>query len=223
VSEDTDGPEIKLFMNDSTFINGGMTNQSPSVFAKLSDESGINTAGSGIGHDITAVVDAKTSEMFVLNDYYEAELNSYQKGKVEYGLYKLDEGEHTLTLKAWDVYNNSSEKEISFMVVESTDFTINRLFNYPNPFTTNTSFFFEHNQHGTELDVLLQIFTVSGKVVKTLHTQMSTTGFLSEPIEWNGTDDFGANIGRGVYIYRLKITTPSGKNVEKYEKLLILK
>jgi len=223
ISEDNEGPEIKLYMNDSTFINGGMTNQSPSVFAKLSDQSGINTAGSGIGHDITAIIDAKTSEMFVLNDYYEAELNSYQKGKVDYGLYKLDEGEHTLTLKAWDVYNNSSEKEISFMVVESTDFTINRLFNYPNPFTTNTSFFFEHNQPGTELDVLLQIFTVSGKVVKTLHTQMATTGFLSEPMEWNGTDDFGANIGRGVYIYRLKITTPTGKNVEKYEKLLILK
>ncbi len=223
VAEDNIGPEIQLFMNDSTFINGGMTNQSPSVFAKLSDESGINTAGSGIGHDITAVVDKNTSQMFVLNDYYEAELNSYQKGKVDYGLYKLDEGEHTLTLKAWDVYNNSSEAEISFLVVESTEFTINRLFNYPNPFTTNTSFFFEHNQPGTELDVLLQIFTVSGKVVKTLHTQMFTTGFRSDPIEWNGTDDFEANIGRGVYIYRLKITTPTGKNVEKYEKLLILK
>ncbi len=223
VAEDNIGPVIKLYMNDSTFIEGGMTNQNPLIYSKLSDESGINTAGSGIGHDISAIIDKNTSQMFVLNDYYEAELDSYQKGTVEYGLFKLDDGEHTLTLKAWDVYNNSSEEEISFMVMEASEFKINRLYNYPNPFTTNTSFYFEHNQPNSELDVLLQIFTVSGKVVKTIHTQMFTSGFMSDPVEWNGTDDFESNIGRGVYIYRLKITTPTGKNVEKYEKLLILK
>lgn len=223
ISQDNEGPQIQLFMNDSTFINGGLTNQNPLIFAKLADESGINTAGSGIGHDITATIDQKTSQMFVLNDYYEAELDSYQKGKVEYGLFKLEDGEHTLKLKAWDVYNNSSEKEINFLVAEATEFEISRLFNYPNPFTTNTSFFFEHNQAGTELDVLLQIFTVSGKVVKTIHTQMQTTGYMSEPLQWDGNDDFGAKIGRGVYIYRLKITTPNGKNAEKFEKLLIIK
>ena len=219
---DIDGPSIKLFLNDSSFINGGMTDQNPLIYAFLNDTNGINTAGSGIGHDITATLDDNTNQAFILNDYYEADLGSYQKGKVEYGLFKLEPGEHALKFKAWDVYNNSSEAELDFVVFESTEFTINRLFNYPNPFTTNTSFYFEHNQPGTELEVLLQIFTVSGKLVRTIQSQMVTTGFRSEAISWDGLDDYGSPIGRGVYIYRVKVRTKSGKIVEKYEKLLIL-
>ena len=222
-ANDTQGPTIKLFMNDSTFINGGMTNENPIVYAIMQDSNGINTAGSGIGHDITATLDKNTNEMFILNDYYEADLDSYKSGKVEYGLFKLDQGEHTVKFKAWDVYNNSSEANVDFIVMESADFSIKRLFNYPNPFTTNTSFYFEHNQPSTQLEVLLQVFTISGKLVKTIHTQMATDGFLSEPISWDGLDDYGSPIGRGVYIYRVKVRTQSGKIVEKYEKLLILK
>ena len=206
--QDVKGPDIKLFMNDTNFVSGSITDQNPIVLALLSDESGINISSAGIGHDITIVLDNDPSKTYSLNEYFTGDLNNSASGKVSYGLYNLDEGKHTVKLKAWDVFNNSSEKTIDFVVAKSSDLTIEHLLNYPNPFTTHTTFYFEHNRPGVPLDVILQIMTVSGKIVKTFHVIMTTDGFRSDPIEWNGLDDFGKPIGRGVYIYRIKIITP---------------
>jgi hypothetical protein len=223
ISTDTRGPEIELYLNDSTFVPGGITNQTPRIYAVVKDESGINTVGSGIGHDITADLDGKTKQTLTLNEAYLANEGSYQEGKIEYQMSNLNKGEHTLRLKVWDVHNNSSEAFIDFLVMESSELVIEHLFNYPNPFTTKTAFHFTHNQPNETLDVLLQVFTVSGKLVKTFETTLHSSGFRAEPIEWDGLDDYGDRIGRGVYFYRLKVRTPAGKVVEKHEKLLILR
>lgn len=216
-------PQIRLFMNDSTFVNGGITDANPSVFAIISDNSGINTSSASIGHDISVMIDNNPNKTYSLNEYYQSDINSYKQGSVNYQIFKLDPGVHTVKLKAWDIQNNSTEKSIDFVVVENNDLTISHLLNYPNPFTTNTNFYFEHNKPGVTLDILLQITTVSGKVVKTIHNQMNTVGYRSDPIHWDGLDDYGKPIGRGVYIYSLKIRTPDGKSIQKFEKLLILK
>jgi hypothetical protein len=100
---------------------------------------------------------------------------------------------------------------------------LNHVLNYPNPFTTNTQFMFEHNQPGVTLDVTIEVFSLSGYKVKTLSTQMMTTGFRSETISWDGLDDYGDRIGKGTYIYRVKLVDPSGKHVEKLEKLVLLR
>ncbi|PKP23186.1 MAG: hypothetical protein CVU05_00470 [Bacteroidetes bacterium HGW-Bacteroidetes-21] len=220
---DEKGPEINLYLNNENFVYGSITNQSPVIIATLRDSLGINTVGNGIGHDITAIIDNNTSKSIILNDYYQADMNSYQRGRVDYQLSNLDEGLHTLTLKCWDVCNNSSEATIEFIVAESSELVVDNVLNYPNPFTTNTAFYFNHNQPNTPLDVLIQIFTVTGKIVKTIEDQMVTDSFLSSPIYWDGKDDFGDNIGKGVYIYRLKVRSPNGNMVEKIEKLVILK
>ncbi len=222
INTDNQGPEIKLFINDQNFVNGSITNENPKIYSLLSDSSGINTVGNGIGHDITVTLDKNNNKFFILNDFYTADIDSYQSGKVEYNLYRLEPGQHSLKLKAWDIHNNSSEQEIDFVVMEEKDFVITRLYNYPNPFTSKTAFYFEHNQHGT-LNVLIQIFTVSGKLVKTIQYDMFANGSKSEGIEWNGLDDYGAKIGKGVYIYKIKARNEEGKTVEKFEKLLILK
>ncbi|NOZ45339.1 MAG: type IX secretion system sortase PorU [Chlorobi bacterium] len=223
VFADKKGPEINLYLNDDNFIYGGTTNNEPTILAVLSDSSGINTVGNGIGHDITAVLDNDENNLFVLNDYYEANLDSYQSGKVEYVMSKLENGNHNLKLKVWDIQNNPSEENIEFVVAESEDIALEHVFNYPNPFTTQTAFYFDHNQPNTDLNILIQVFTVSGKLVKTFNKTINTTGFRNEPIYWNGLDEYGDKIGRGVYIYRLKVRTPDGKIAEKYEKLVILK
>lgn len=223
IAQDNQGPQIELYLNDKNFVFGGVTNENPMLLAYLSDESGINTVGNGIGHDITAVIDDETSDVVVLNDSYIADKDSYQSGKIEYYFNKLEAGKHTLKLKVWDVYNNSSEAETEFVVVESSELLVDKVLNYPNPFTNKTAFYFEHNQPNTELDVLVQIFTVSGKLIKTIHRKMNTTGYLSAPIGWDGYDDFGDKIGRGVYVYRLRVKSGNGKTVDKFEKLVILK
>jgi hypothetical protein len=223
VVDDSEGPEIKIFMNDENFVFGGMTDASPQLLVYVNDSSGINTVGSGIGHDLTAIIDQQTNKTIVLNDYYEADTDSYQSGKIRYPLKSLEAGQHHLKVKVWDVYNNSSEDYIEFVVNTESELVLKHVLNYPNPFTTHTQFFFEHNQPDTELDVLIQVFTVSGKLVKTLERHVTSTGYRSAPIDWDGLDDFGSRIGRGVYIYRLKVRTSLGQTAEKFEKLVILK
>ncbi len=223
VTMDNYGPQVELYLNDENFINGGTTNSEPMILAILTDSTGINTVGNGIGHDITVTLDNNTSNVLVLNDYYEADLDSYKSGRIEYVLSGIEEGNHNMKLKVWDIYNNPAEEFLDFIVVESEDLALNHVFNYPNPFTTETAFYFDHNQPNTDLDVIVQVFTVTGKLVKSISQTINTTGFRNEPIFWNGLDDYGDRIGRGVYIYRVKVQTPEGKNVEKFEKLVILK
>lgn len=219
---DNIGPEIQLFMNDESFISGGITNASPNLIAKLSDVNGINTA-SGIGHDMIAILDGDEANPFVLNDFYQAAVDDFTRGEALYKLRDLEDGLHTLTFKAWDVYNNSSTAEIQFVVAGEDVLRLDRVLNYPNPFVNYTEFWFEHNRPGEPLDVQVQVFTVSGKIVKTINQQVITSGSQSRDIVWNGLDDFGDKIGKGVYVYKITVkSTLNNKQVEKYEKLVIL-
>ena len=109
------------------------------------------------------------------------------------------------------------------MVAASAELALDHVLNYPNPFTTHTEFFFEHNRPCTTLDVQIQVFTVSGRLVKTIGRQVACEGFRSDPLAWDGRDDVGDKIGRGVYVYRLSVVTPDGESAEKFEKLVILR
>ncbi len=220
--EDNQGPLINLFMNDESFISGGVTNNTPILIAKLSDENGINTA-SGIGHDMIAILDGDESNPFVINDYYQADVDDYSSGTASFTLRDLEEGLHTVTFKAWDVYNNSSTSEIQFVVTGNDDLKITNVLNYPNPFVDYTEFWFNHNRPFEPLEVQIQVFTVTGKVVWTKNQIISTDGFLSRDIVWDGKDDFGESVGKGVYVYKLTVnSTLTSKRAEKYEKLVIL-
>lgn len=220
--EDNEGPLIQLFMNDETFVDGGITDSSPFILANLEDISGINTAG-GIGHDIVAILDEDDENPFVLNDYYEAEPDDFTRGTVYYQLRDLEEGPHVLRFRAWDTYNNSSMAEIHFTVSSEDELSITRVLNYPNPFTDYTEFWFNHNRPFEPLEVQVQVFTVTGKVVWSQNQLINTDGFLSRDITWNGRDDFGDRIGKGVYIYKLTVrSTLTNHKTEKYEKLVIL-
>ncbi len=220
--EDNQGPLISLFMNDESFVSGGITNNSPILIVKLSDENGMNTA-SGIGHDMIAILDGDEANPFVINEYYQANVDDYTKGIANYKLRDLEEGLHTLSFKAWDVYNNSSISEIQFVVAGSNKLEINNVLNYPNPFVNYTEFWFNHNRPFEPLEVQIQVFTVTGKVVWTKNQIINTDGFLSRDIIWDGKDDFGDRIGKGVYVYKITVkSTLTNHRVEKYEKLVIL-
>jgi hypothetical protein len=217
------GPEVNLYMNNDKFVFGGMTNEEPDLFAVVRDENGINMVGTGIGHDITAVLDENGANTIVLNDFYEADVDSYQSGKIRYPFQDLDEGRHTLKLQVWDVNNNPSDAYTEFVVANDEQFALDHILNYPNPFTTNTDFYFEHNKPGLSLDVRIDVFTVSGKLVKTKRGQYLNDGFRVGPINWNGRDDFGDVLAKGVYLYKITVKTPLGEQVEEFEKLVILK
>ena len=222
VSNDNSGPLIKAYLNDEKFVSGTIVNETPLLLLHLSDSSGINIAGTGLGHDITAILDGDTKKTYILNDFFESELDSYQKGVVRFQLPALEEGIHSFTIKAWDIANNSNEAVIEFRVLKKENLSLNHVLNYPNPFTTHTTFWFEHNRPNEDLRVIIQIFTVSGKLVKTIHQTINTPGNRSNDIDWNATDDYGDKLARGVYIYQVRVTSGDGKSVVKLEKLMLL-
>jgi hypothetical protein len=219
---DNDGPQLSIYMNEKGFVNGGTTNEKPILYANLTDSSGINTLGSSIGHDITVVLDQNTSKPKILNDYYESNLNSYQSGKVRYPFETLPEGNHSLTFKAWDIQNNSGVVNMDFVVAPSAELALKHVLNYPNPFTSNTKFYLEHNQACNPLKITIQIFTISGKVVKTIQKTVTCEGFRPEGVDWDGKDEYGDKLARGVYIYKLGIINSENQKAEKTEKLVIL-
>ncbi len=220
---DNEGPEIELYLNEKGFVNGGITSKSPLLVAEVSDEFGINTVGNGVGHDLIAILDGNTSDPIVLNEYFVGNLDSYQSGKIQYQLGEMSLGKHYLEVKIWDSNNNSNTARIDFEVTDNAEIGLSHVLNYPNPFTTSTEFFFEHNQSCTTLDAQVQIYTVSGRLVKTINKTVNAQGFRSEGIPWDGKDDFGDQLAKGVYVYRIIVEMPDGTRGDKVEKLVLLK
>lgn len=221
---DDRGPLVEVFMNSEEWAFGGITNPNPTLLVRLSDDNGINVVGNSIGHDLTGVLDENTQETYILNDFYEAELDDYTKGVVRYPLFDLKEGVHAIKVKAWDVANNSGEGYTEFLVSTSTEVTLDYVLNYPNPFTTSTSFQFEHNMKNQNLDIQIQIFTIGGRLVKTIEDSVFTDGRRVSGINWDGTDDYGGQLAKGVYLYKVKVRAEgTGTSESDFEKLVILK
>lgn len=221
--EDTIGPLIDLYMFDTTFLPGGVVNESPILLAKVSDESGINTTGSGIGHDIVTTIDDDPNLAYILNDYYEANENSFNSGIINYPFDALADGEHQLSLKVWDVYNNSSIAYLPFVVVSSAQVIVDNLYNFPNPFSQSTQFAFTHNQAGNELDVIVHIYRLDGSLVKSLETKIDAEGYQIEPLTWDGTTDDGGKIGVGFCVYRVVVRNKAGQTGQDQSKLIYIK
>ena len=220
--KDTSGPDIKLYLNDTLFRNGGITDNNPKLLAIIEDIGGINTTGSGIGHDLTGFIDNDLNRSFVLNDYFENDFDNYKRGRITYGLSGLSGGSHTLTLKAWDNFNNSSEKTILFLIETGNNFILKNLLNYPNPFLSETRIIAEHNRPETELNVTINIFNLNGRIIKILKVSVPPTGYTLPPIVWDGNDNGGMRVGKGIYPYTVIVTTENGETTRASGRMIIL-
>jgi hypothetical protein len=219
---DNEGPSINMFLNDSTFISGDIVDPNPVFTALLEDSSGIQYTCYGLGHDIVATLDGNTGSEYIMNDYFFPETDSYQKGTVHFPFSSLTEGSHTLSLKAWDIFNNSSSAGIDFIVTKKPDLSLKNIYNYPNPFSESTCFYFEHNQPCCDLNVELYIYNVTGVLVKTIQQTLVSTGQKSSTLCWDGRNDSGTILSSGVYIYRLRVTAANGTWLESANRLIIL-
>ncbi len=231
---DTKGPEIQLFLNDTTFVSGGTTGGSPMLLARLFDESGINTVGTGVGHELLLVIDGDEAGAIELGSRFEGSLDSYQSGEVRYPLSDLSPGSHTVRLRAWDVLNNSHAEEVFFFVIPEEKLALRNLFNYPNPMRggSPTRFVFEHNQPaGTPARVELRVYTVSGQMIRamrdhdTLPLGVLPTGTVLIP--YDGMDENMDPLSRGIYLYKLRVEIePEGREkqiVEQIGKLAVIR
>ena len=219
---DSSGPDISLFMNDTLFRNGGITDNNPKLLAIIEDKSGINTTGSAIGHDLTGFLDNDSNSSFVLNNYFENDFDNYRRGSIIYNLSGLSGGSHTITVKAWDNYNNSSEKSIMFLVETRGKFVLKNLINYPNPFLNETRISAGHNRPAAELNIIINIFSLNGRLIKIIKTKVPSTGYSLPPVIWDGNDDGGKRVGRGIYLYSVIVTTESGETARASGRMIIL-
>ena len=223
IPDDNQGPDIDVFIDDESFVFGGMASKNSILLIKLEDESGINTSGTGLGHDITAILNENTKSPISLNEFYEGDIGDYTKGQVKYPFNDLENGRYKILVRAWDVLNNSGEAYTEFIVDDQKDLALYYVLNYPNPFTTNTQFSFEHNRPGDMLDIRIDIYTVSGKLVKTLISSNVYDSRRVNDISWDGLDEFGDKIGKGVYIYKVSVKDSQGDKAYKYQKLVLLR
>lgn len=219
---DNNGPQIDLYMNDESFKEGGMTNKSPMLYAKLSDDNGINTTGNGIGHDITGVLDEDHSNLLLLNDFYEATEDDSKSGNVKFQFINLTKGEHSLYFKAWDIFNNSSDAVINFNVNDADGTIIEKVICFPNPAHSQVSFQYTHNVPNEIHNVVLEVFDITGRLVLKKEFSNMETGFISKLIEWDLSNVSGDALKSGVYPYRIKVSTSLGTSFIN-DKLIIIK
>lgn len=220
---DDQGPDLELFMNSRNFRSGGITSQNPVLIADVRDPAGINTVGNGIGHDITAILDEKSNNPIILNDYYLADLNTYKSGVITYPMSNLADGPHALTVKVWDVYNNSTVKTIHFTVVSTEEFVVEKLFNYPNPMISHTTFSWETNQINVATEAEISVYSMTGELVSVLKETFLSSGFRRNSIQWDGSSSGGGKVGSGMYIVRLRLELSNGSTVLKSSKMVVIR
>ncbi len=221
VVTDTTGPGINVYMNDSLFRNGGIVTADPELVVYINDHYGINTTGNGIGHDITATLNEDRINAIILNEYYQADPDSYSSGSVRYPYSDLPEGRHSITVKVWDIFNNSATASVDFVVVESAEMLLEKIYNYPNPFSDQTFFNIEHNRPGEELEVVIRIYNLSGTLVSVLYQRDMANGYRIDPPSWKGDTMGGAMLGGGLYIYKVAVKTDKGEEAAGSGRLII--
>jgi hypothetical protein len=218
---ENDPPEIHLFMNDEQFQPYGKVASSALLLVKLFDETGINTVGAGIGHDLIGVLDGDYANQFVLNDYYSAKANSYQEGTILYPLNNLSPGEHTILVKVWDVQNNSSEKEIHFIV--ENGFKVFSVNNYPNPVEDVTYFAINHNLPGETFKANVEIFSLDGRKVYAWEENVTSSGGVVSRLKWDSNHLTLPLKMNQILVYRVILESPQGEQAGGAGKLYLKK
>jgi hypothetical protein len=221
VLAESNPPQLRLFMGDTTFVSGGVTTPDTWLVAHLTDDTGINISSYGIGNNIIATLD-DGADSFILNDYYVASLDNPSSGWVHYPIKDLSPGRHRLTVKAWDVFNNSADASIDFVVTDGETLVIESFGNYPNPFRENTTLFFTHNRSGDDLQAQVFIHDLSGSILAREDLMISGSDYKVDLLRIN-SDDFGKKLKAGLYFARLIVRSlTNGSKNEQVTKLIIL-
>jgi len=217
---DTEGPQIYAYLHDESFQNGGRVNATPLFVAQLTDASGISSSGNGIGHDLTLCIDGKSDLTYNINDYYVHEFGDFTRGTVAYNIPMLENGPHTLTFRAWDVLNNTSQTSLDFVVDNQLPTSILRLVASENPATTSTNFIVSYDLPGSECDFIIEVFDFSGRRIWT-HEETSENENGIFTVTWDLNNGGGAKVGSGIYLYRCQVKCGESKWTSKTQKIIV--
>ena len=215
------GPDISLYVNNRNFVTGDNVENDLTLIADLFDENGINHTGHSLGRDIVAVIDDNSSISINLNENFTSDIDTYKKGNVIFNIGALETGWHTLSLKAWDLMNNSSTQSIEFYVGSEHESVLSEVYNYPNPAIGNTTFTFNYNGSSSLENLEIKIFDIRGQYITSL-TDEGTQNSSKVEIEWNGTDNNGKKLPPGVFVYNIIVTDQQGNTSVQQQKMILL-
>lgn len=223
-NSDQSPPEINLYLNDSTFQSGGTVGPSPLLLAKLTDESGINISNAGFGNEISLYLD--DSEPVVLNEYYEASLDTYQEGWITFPLENLETGWHELTIEASDIFNNETSRSIEFFITGENGIKLTEVLSYPNPILPSvdkTTIRFDHDRLGEDLRVFLTITDMQGQEIYTRIYRFDNVSENTLQLDWNLNSPGADRVRKGIYIYRLKVQSQIDNSAgEVFRRIVIM-
>lgn len=218
---DSIGPSIYCYLNSPSFVNGGNVNTTPYFVAQVEDEDGINALGNGIGHDLQLIIDGEMSQTYNLNDNYTYNFGSYTSGSTYYNIPELTEGKHQLLFRAWDILNNSSTAQLSFNVVKGLSPSLFSVSCTNNPATTSTTFIINHDRTGSNMDVEINVYDISGRLLWK-HTETGVATSSAYTVDWDLSVDTGGKLQTGVYLYRVSISSDGSKQTTKAKKLVVV-
>ena len=204
ISTDTTGPIFeKVFINDTLnqYKQKTWISANSNLYINLKDSSGIQTSGNSLGHDLSLVIDGETQSPLILNNYYTADVNTYQSGKIKFALPTLSEGPHQFIIKAWDLIGNSNKDTLNVIVPNSRILSVKNLTNYPNPVGSSTRFSFEISQLrevNKSLIYTIEIYNNIGikQLTKTFEGALLNRVVLSNVVEVG-------SLPAGTYFYKL--------------------
>ena len=217
---DKDGPDIFAYLNDEEFQNGGTVNVTPLFVAQLTDASGISSSGNGIGHDLSLCIDGRGDLTYNINEYYTHEFGDFTRGTVAYNIPPLENGSHTLTFRAWDVLNNTSQTSLDFVVDDGMATNIVRLMASQNPAISSTNFMVSYDLPGSDCDFVVEVFDFSGRCIWK-HEESSSGERGIYTVTWNLTNGAGAKVDTGVYLYRCRVRCGQSKWTSKTQKIIV--
>jgi hypothetical protein len=207
-ANDGKGPDISIYFDNASADNSYLVNPNSLMVVKLSDETGLNTTGTGVGHQLEGVLNDNENNPIDFTKYFTGDLNAGGRtGEVNYKFDNLDQGNYSLKVNAWDVFNNFSTETVYFTVVDGSNLEIRDVYNYPNPFAGKTTFTFQRNQDNPA-EVRIKIYTVAGRLIREIESNYITDKFVR--INWDGRDEDGDQIANGTYLYKIIVKNLDG-------------
>lgn len=208
----------KIYLNNDQFKPGDKVNATPTFYAQVTDDTGINLAN-GIGHNISIIVDGKTS--YDLTPTFVNNGTSSKSGSVQYQLPELSEGTHTIQFKVWDVWNNSTTQTISFEVEAAPQPATYKFTITENPAKDHTKFMFTCDAPKSEIGLKYAIYSAKGILQWVQEEKGSANLFSNYSYNWNLKGSDGLRLIPGVYTCEVTINI-NGEDLIETHKLVIL-
>ena len=210
VTADETGPEITIrFKGQNDFTSGDFISSEAVLEAVISDPNGINITGE-TGHEMEFRVDDR---LFIVTEFFH-NTGDYRSGLLEFPLLALEPGTHTLRLKAWDTFNNSSQLEAEVRVSEGEEAVLSRLLFHPNPMRDGGDF--TYTLEVAAESVRIRVFSLAGRLVDELS---GTENADFNRVPWAPPGE----LANGTYLYQVEVELADGGRVEERAAIQVMK